>query len=132
MPGSITLTNLTGYALGVATAEVGINIQKVSIKASSERIEVKDNIGHIVGFVAHALKQEYTVEGFVTGATGAIATAIGAILTVANVISLGGVTAGACILDDVTINDETGQLSKLNWKATRYPDIPTSATSVQV
>jgi hypothetical protein len=132
MPGSITLVNLTGYSLGVATAEVGINVQKVSIKASGERIEVKDNIGHITGFVAHANKQEYNIEGFVTGATGAIAAALGSIITVANVISLGGITAGACILDDITIDDETGTLQKLTYKATRYPDIPTSATSVQV
>lgn len=132
MAGSITLTNLANYSLGVGNDETSINIQKLSVKASGDKIEVKDKIGHIIGRVDYAIRQEYTVEGMVEGSTGALAANIGAILTVAGVMTLGGISAGACIMEDITVDYETGQLAKVNYKLMRYPDIPGTATQVNV
>ena len=131
---SITLTNLAGYNLGVPNQEVSINVQKVTIKTTTEKIEVKDNIGHIIGRVDHGMKQEYTIEGMITGSTGALALMVGAICTVASVstIGMGTLTAGAFILDDIQRDDETGTLSKVNYKVTQYPDIPAAATQTHL
>ena len=131
---SITLTNLSGYNLGVPNAETGINVQKVTIKTTTEKIEVKDHIGHIIGRVDHALKQEYTIEGYITGTTGIMSEMVGALVTVASTstIGMGSLTAGAFLLDDIQRDDETGTLSKVNYKVTQYPDIPATATQTQV
>jgi hypothetical protein len=134
----IILTNLDGFAMGCAVPEVGINIQKVSVKTAIQTIEVKDNIGRIVGTAAHSLKQEYSIDGFIASGsgsgeptyTGVMLADVGGLITIANVVSLGGVTTGACILDDLTADYETGALNKVSLKVSRYPDIPTTATQV--
>ncbi len=64
------------------------------------------------------------------GTQGAMGAQIGAILTLASIVSLGGVNTGVCILDDVDITYETGTLAKATYKLTRYPDIPLGATQV--
>jgi hypothetical protein len=128
--GSITLTNLAGYSLGVPNDEAGVNIQKITVKAMGEKVEVKDKLGHLIGRMDHGLKQEYSVEGYVSGTQGAMSAQIGAILVLASIVSLGGITSGACILDDVDITYETGTLAKATYKLTRYPDIPSTATQV--
>lgn len=132
---SITLTNLAGYNLGVPADEVSINVQKVTTKTTSEKIEVKDKLGHIIGRVDHSLKQEYTIEGYITGVTGAMGELVGALTTVAanSLLGLGTtVPQGAFVLDDIQRDDETGTLSKVNYKVTMYPDIPVSATQTHL
>ena len=132
--GSITLTNLAGYNLGVPSAEAGINVQKVSVKASAEKVEVKDRLGHIIGRVDHSLKQEYTIEGYINGVTGITSEMIGALTTVAsaNTIGMGTLTPGAFILEDIQRDDETMTLSKLTYKVSHYPDIPSTATQTNL
>lgn len=131
---SITLTNLSGYNLGVPNAETGINVQKITIKTTTEKLEVKDRIGKIIGRVDHSLKQEYTIEGYITGTSGITAAMVGAIVTVASVstIGMGTLTAGAFLLDDIQRDDETMTLSKVNYKVTQYPDIPPTATQTNL
>ena len=131
MSGSITLTNLAGYSSGVPNEEIGIQIQKISVKAMGEKVEVKDKLGKIIGRMDHGLKQEYSCEGYIASTTvGPFATLIGGILTLASIVSLGGISSGACILDDVDVTYETGTLAKATYKLTRYPDIPPTATQV--
>lgn len=134
MAGAITLTNLANYSLGIALDETSINIQKLTVKAMTEKIEVKDRVGRIIGRVDHALKQEYNIEGFIDVASGGIlASQIGVILTVAGVVGLGGMpTTGACILDESQLDYETAQLAKISYKLTRYADIPSTATQVNI
>ncbi len=130
---AITLTNLANYVFGIPNDETAINIQKLTIKAATQKIEVKDRVGHIVGRVDHMLKQEYTIEGFVSGTTGALAATVGAILTVAGAVVLGGISAtGACILDDIQTDAESGALEKVTYHLTRYDTIAASATQVLV
>jgi hypothetical protein len=130
MSGSITLTNLAGYSLGVPNEEAGIQIQKITVRAMGEKVEVKDKMGKLIGRMDHGLKQEYSCEGYVAGTTGPMGAQIGAILTLASIVSLGGISTGACILDDVDITYESGTLAKATYKLTRYPDIPTTAQQV--
>lgn len=131
MAGAITLTNLALYSLGISNDETSINIQKLTVKTATEKIEVKDRVGRITGRVDHSLKQEYSIEGFVSGSTGAMAASVGAILTIAAVTALGGMpTTGACILDEIQVDYETGSLAKVNYKLTRYADIAATATQV--
>jgi hypothetical protein len=131
MSGSITLTNLAGYSLGVPNEEAGIQIQKITVKAMGEKVEVKDKMGKLIGRMDHGLKQEYSCEGYVASAsTGAMGAQIGAILTLASIVSLGGISSGACILDDIDVAYETGTLAKATYKLTRYPDIPSTAQQV--
>jgi hypothetical protein len=130
---AITLTNLANYVFGIPTDETAINIQKLTIKAATQKIEVKDRVGHIVGRVDHMLKQEYTIEGFVSGTTGALASTVGAILTVAGAVVLGGISStGACILDDIQTDNESGALAKVTYHLTRYDTIAAAATQVLV
>ena len=130
MAGSITLTNLGGYSLGIANDETAINIQKLSNKATTNKLLVQDKIGHQVGRVDKELHQEYSIEGFVTGTTGIFADQIGLLITLANVATFGGVSAGATLVDEAEVNYESGQLARVNYKATRYPDIPSTSTQV--
>ena len=134
MAGSITLTNLGGYSLGIANDETAINVQKLSVKADTKKTMVQDKIGHQVGRVDNELHQEYNIEGFVTGTTGIMAATeqIGILITLANVISFGGVSAGSTLLDDAQVNYESAVLAKVNYKATRYPDIPGTATQTTI
>jgi hypothetical protein len=88
-------------------------------------------MGKLIGRMDHGLKQEYSCEGYVAStSTGAMGAQIGAILTLASIVSLGGISTGACILDDIDITYETGTLAKATYKLTRYPDIPTTAQQV--
>jgi hypothetical protein len=131
MSGSITLTNLAGYSLGVPNEEAGIQIQKITVRAMGEKVEVKDKMGKLIGRMDHGLKQEYSCEGYVAStSTGAMGAQIGAILTLASIVSLGGISSGACILDDIDVTYETGTLAKATYKLTRYPDIPSTAQQV--
>ena len=131
MSGSITLTNLAGYSLGVPNEEAGIQIQKITVRAMGEKIEVKDKMGKLIGRMDHGLKQEYSCEGYVAStSTGAMGAQIGAILTLASIVSLGGISSGACILDDIDVTYETGTLAKATYKLTRYPDIPSTAQQI--
>ena len=129
MAGGITLTNLAGYSLGVANDETSINIQKLTIRAMTDKITVKDKIARVIGRVDHNLHQEYSIEGFVTGSTGVFATQIGTIMTVAGATLLGTLLTGsAIILDEIQVDYESSQLAKVNYKLTRYNDIASTAT----
>ena len=133
MAGGITLTNLANYSLGIANDETSINIQKLTIRAMTEKITVKDKIGRIIGRVDHDLHQEYTVEGFIAGSTGALSTQIGTLMTVAGATLLGGLLTGSgIILDEVQVDYESAQLAKVNYKLTRYNDIASSATQTTI
>jgi hypothetical protein len=133
MAGGITLTNLANYSLGIANDETAINIQKLTVRAMTEKILVKDKIGRVIGRVDHDLHQEYTVEGFVAGSTGALGTQIGTLMTVAGATLLGGLLTGSgIILDEVQVDYESAQLAKVNYKLTRYNDITSTATQTTI
>ena len=129
----ITLTNLANYNMGVPADEVGINVQKVSVKVSAQKIEVKDRVGRVIGVATHDLKQEYSIEGFIAGTTGLMAGVIGTIITIASITILGGIAStGACILEEINADYETGAHNKVTFKLSRYNDIPSTASQVVI
>jgi hypothetical protein len=97
-----------------------MNVESVSHKASSKKIEVVNKDGETTGVVYHDPKVEISLSG---ETTGTISTGVGATLTVANLLSLGGVTSGAVLLDEITIEDGREALRKVSITATRYPQV---------
>lgn len=115
-----TLVDLSGYTFGITSDETGLNIESVSHKAITKKIEVVDKDGKTTGCVYHDPKVEISLSG---ETTATISTAVGAVLTVANLISLGGVTSGSVLLDEISIEEGRESLRKVSMTATRYPNI---------
>jgi hypothetical protein len=115
-----TLVDLSGYTFGITSNETGMNVESVSHKASSKKIEVVNKDGETTGLVYHDPKVEISLSG---ETTATIATAVGATLTVANLLSLGGVSSGAVLLDEITIEEGREALRKVSITATRYPQV---------
>jgi hypothetical protein len=128
----IILTNLADYTFGIPNDIAGINVQKLSAKATSKMVEVPDRQGRIIGRVDLTLKVEYTLEGFINSATGLQVSPPGTIVAVAGLIAVGGVTAGAIFLEDPTVDYASGELAKFNCKLTQYADIPADAVQVVI
>lgn len=121
----ITLTNLAGYTWGIASAETGINVEKLTVKASGEKYEQKDFQGRFVGRVDYGIKQHYTITGALTAA---YTPAIGALVTLTNAMTLGGESAGANFLEDVEISYENNKPAMITINTTRYEDIASTVT----
>lgn len=115
-----TLVDLSGFNFGITATETGINVESVSHKASSKKIEVVNKDGETTGIVYHDPKVEISLSG---ETTATIATAVGAVLTVANLLSLGGVTSGAVLLDEISVEEGREALRKVSLTATRYPQV---------
>ena len=133
--GGIVLTNLAGYSMGVdQDVDASINVQKVTCKATATKKEVLDRIGVPVGIAFSSFRQEYSISGYVKSlVTGIMAETIGGLVTLAALNALGGIaTGGACILDSITLDQATGELTKMDATLIYYPDIPSTATSVVV
>jgi hypothetical protein len=129
--GGIVLTNLTGYTIGVdQNIDASINVQKVTCKATSQHKDVLDRLGVVIGRADWDFKQQYTIEGYVASrVTGIMAATIGGLITLASLVALGGIaTGGACLLDDISVEEATGELTKMTATLTYYANIPSSAT----
>ena len=126
---AIILTNLANYNFGLPADEVGLNVEKVSVKASGAKKEVMNRIGQIIGRADYQKKQEYSISGYLTGT---FPTEIGGIQAVANTIALGGVSGGLVLLDDASVERSNEDFAKISYTAARYPDIPSTATQTHV
>jgi hypothetical protein len=129
--GGIVLTNLTGYTMGVDQAvDASINVQKVTCKATSQHKDVLDRLGVVIGRADWDFKQQYTIEGYVASkTTGIMAATIGGLITLAALTALGGIaTGGATLLDDISLEEATGELTKMTATLTYYANIPVTAT----
>jgi|SRR5271165_4188085 len=128
---TVTLTNLAGYVWGISADETSINIEKFTAKASGQKKLVTSRQSLVVGRADFQFLKTYSVSGFITGtsAGSAIASVIGAIITVANDITLGSVPSGqACLLDDVQVDRQSVDLSRISYNLSSYPGIASSAT----
>lgn len=129
--GGVVLTNLTGYSMGVdQDVDASINVQKVTCKASSQHKDVLDRIGVIIGRADWDFKQTYTIEGYVASrVTGIMAATIGGFVTLAALTALGGMaTGGATLLDEISLEEQTGELTKMTATLTYYANIPVAST----
>lgn len=129
--GGVVLTNLDGYTMGVdQDIDASINVQKVTCKATSQHKDVLDRIGVVIGRADWDFKQDYSIEGYVASrVTGIMASTIGGLITLASLTALGGIaTGGACLLNDISVDEATGELTKMTASLTYYANIPSTAT----
>ena len=118
---SVTIKGTAGVCWGL-TADAGILVQTVGSKTSIEKNEVRNHEGEFVAIAFYNPTKTFSISGVMTGTTGGIATA-----TVANVIasnnfnSLGGVSAGLILVDDVDISKGNTEWNKITVNATQRP-----------
>ena len=58
-----TFVDLNGYAFGITSNETGMNVESVSHKATSKKIEVPNKDGDTTGLVYHDPKVEISISG---------------------------------------------------------------------
>lgn len=118
---SVTIKGTAGVSWGL-TADAGILVQTVGSKVSIEKNEVRNHEGEFVAIAFYNPTKTFSISGVMTGGAGGIATA-----TVANVIasnnfnSLGGVTVGLILVDDVDISKGNTEWNKITVNATQRP-----------
>lgn len=123
------LINLDDYTLGVPADEASINVNRVTIKRSGEKIEVRKRAGGWVGRVDHSFKWTVTLNGeFNQDYAGSV----GKIISIATCTFFGINTGGAFIVDDFDFANENTALMKLTVNCTGYDsdDIPSTALTV--
>lgn len=118
---SATLVNLTGFTPSVPEDEAGMNVETVTISATSKKIEVPNKSGNTRGTYYHDKRISYDISG---ETTGNISATIGGVLVVANVLaySLGGISTGAIIAEEVSITRSREAMQKVSIKATQCED----------
>jgi len=118
---SVSTKGTVGCVWGL-TADAGILVQTVGSKTSIEKNEVRNHEGEFVAIAFYNPTKTFSISGVMTGTTGGIATA-----TVANVIasnnfnSLGGVSVGLILVDDVDISKGNTEWNKISVNATQRP-----------
>jgi hypothetical protein len=118
---AVTIKGTTGVSWGL-TADVGILVQTVGSKVSIEKNEVRNHEGEFVAIAFYNPTKTFSISGVMTGTTGGVATA-----TVANVIAsnnfntLGGVSVGLILVDDVDIAKGNTEWNKITVNATQRP-----------
>jgi hypothetical protein len=124
---ALLLGSSTGASFG-CTAETGILINSFSISTSSDKQEVKNENGEVKLVAYYNPKSAISVAGTVAGTTGVVAASVGVSLTLANIESVGGVTAGLVLVDSVAVTKKPDGFKDISVSATRYPLITTSST----
>jgi len=96
------------------TAETGILVQSYDRSVGGDEKEAKNHEGEVVGVSLYNPRADHTVEGYIAGSTGIAAAAFGAALTIANVGSGNGVSAGQVIcngVDEKRVNEDYGMIT---------------------
>jgi hypothetical protein len=123
------LINLDDFTMGCPADEASINVNRVTIKRSGEKIEVRKRAGGWVGRVDHSFKWTVTLNGeFNQDYAGSV----GKIIAIATCTFFGINTGGAFIVDDYDFANENTALMKLTINATGYDadDIPSTAATI--
>ena len=128
---STLIGSSTGTSFG-CTAETGILITSFSIATSSDKSEIRNENGDVKLVAYYNPKSTISVSGIVASSngTGVMAAAVASTLTLANIESVGGVTAGGVYVDSVTINKKNDGFKEISVSATRYPSIAGSLPSI--
>lgn len=123
------LTNLANMTPGVPADEASVNINRVTMKRSGEKIEVRKRQGGWLGRVDHSFKWAVSMSGEFDSTC---AYAVGKIVPVATAAYFAINTGGAFIVDDFDFANENTALMKLTVNITGYDpdDIPATAAQV--
>lgn len=117
------LQNLTGLTF-LLVAESGIIISNFSRATEREVTFVYDHsVGYDVGFAAFNPSANYNIAGKTTGTTGTAAASPAIALTVANLNTGNGVTAGTIFSQGVSISHAEKGFRELSVTAFQKPGI---------
>lgn len=111
----------SGLSWGVTSAEVGLLVQSYSRTISGSEKLAKNNQGETVGVSLYDPMAEHVVEGYTTGDTGISAAAFGTSLTIANVMSGNGVSAGLVICTGVSHKLANEDYETISATAKQWP-----------
>lgn len=117
---SVITIGTAGATWGL-TAETGLLVQSVGLKATREKNQVRNETGEFALVSFYNPLVNASVSGVVTGSTGIAAAAPGVALTIANIETVGGVSAGGVYTDDVDVQKGNTEFKKITVNATRYP-----------
>lgn len=109
----------TGASWGL-TAETGILIQTLSDKVSSEKNEVRNNVGEFALIAFYNTLRKISLSGVIVGTTGIAAAAPGVALTIAGKGTANGATTGGVYTDDVELSGTNTEFRKISANATQY------------
>lgn len=117
-----TKVNLDNMAYGVPEDETGIQIDNFEQAFRfRKKEEVLNRTGGTRGVVYVDPRAEISLDGEVDGTTGIMTAALGAAITLANLLDGHGITAGNVYVDEVTRTLNRDALSRIAMSATRYP-----------
>lgn len=117
------LVNLTGLIF-LLQAEAGILIQNFDRETTRTREDVYDaSLGYDIGFVAYNPQATYTVKGRVSGAAGVAIAAPAVALTLANLTTGNGVSAGGIYTETVSISHSEKGFREITVTALQKPAI---------
>jgi ribosomal protein L2 len=120
MPATIFPATL-GFTWGIPTAEAGIAVESVRQNNTVQVFEQKNNVGEDIAIVTYNPKAEITIAG---ETTATFADTVGTKITVANILTLGGVPAGLIICRAIEFTQGREAMQKVSMTATMYPLIP--------
>jgi hypothetical protein len=110
-----------GFTWGIPTPETGISVESIRQNNTVQIFEQKDNQGQDIAVVTYNPKAELTIAGEVIGT---FAAQVGKGLTVANLLTLGGVETGLVICRAIEFTQAREAMQKVSITATMYPLIP--------
>jgi hypothetical protein len=119
------LFGLSGLSWGLAV-ETGILAQSYERSVSGTEKPAKNNEGETVGVSFYDPIADHTIEGYYTGSSGIPAAAFGAALTIANVLTGNGVSAGTVICNGVTDRLQNEDYRMFTATARQFPLITAS------
>ncbi len=107
------LLNLSGFTMGIASDETGINIREISVNASLEYdIEVTNHTGDIRGRAIGGPRSEITVSGETTASNGIVAAVGGTAYSLTNSVDTFGQTTGGCYATTITLTGNRDALKE--------------------
>lgn len=99
------------------TNETGIILMSYGRNVQSVKTEVRDAENDVVAVAYSGITAAITLEGFVNGAT---TFTVGALLTLTNSTTGGGLTGGTVLVDTVNESKAQGEFKKISVGATQY------------
>ena len=103
------------------SAETGILVQSYERSISGSEKVALNHEGEAAGVSMYNPVADHTVEGYITGTTGIAAAAFGTALTIANVLSGNGVSAGLVICNGVTDRQANEDYRMITATARQWP-----------
>lgn len=106
-------------------SETGILVQSYEGAITGNEKTALNHEGEAAGVSYYNPVRDHTIEGYITGSTGIAAAEFGSALTIANVASGGGVSAGLVVCNGVTNRLQNEDYEMITATARQFPLITT-------